>query len=315
MGALITSQPAVNSNEAILTSIDANPALQPATRLQYKKAIMRYLQTGNGLTDAEALAQYAVGLPRSSRAFLKAAVRLWSEQVALQAKAGATPQNIAAIQATVYRLEALNRAIQVEAVNGQKAHNWLTQAEVKQLLATANHRTLKGRRDGIVLGLLVGAGLRREELATLRFEDITVQPVTDKPRTVLNVTGKGAKDRVVPISNHLATALTAWRETCGGEGYIARRITKGGKLGERLSAVGIFHIVSTAGKAIGKPALAPHDLRRTYARTGYDAGVDIGQISTLLGHANIATTQKYLGLQVNLTATISDFVPLDSLLP
>lgn len=283
--------------------------LAQTTRKQYTKAILNYLETGGDLGDADALGRYSAGLKSSSRAFLKAAIRLWGQHTAQQAKASATPDNVAAVAATLYRLDALNSAIALDAPKGQRAHTWLSQAEVKNLLGTANIRTLAGKRNRLILGLLVGAGLRREELAELTFDAITLQPVAGKIRTVLTIHGKGGKDRVVPLSDALAGALDQWAGITGGKGHIARRISKGGAMGERLSAVAIFEIVNRAGRAIGRPELAPHDLRRTYARIGYDAGVDIGQISTLLGHASIATTQKYLGLKVNLTTTIGDFVP------
>jgi integrase len=60
---------------------------------------------------------------------------------------------------------------------------------------------------------------------------------------------------------------------------------------------------------IGKPELQPHDLRRTYAELGRRAGVSISQISKLLGHASIETTQDYLNIELDLETTISDFVP------
>ena len=63
------------------------------------------------------------------------------------------------------------------------------------------------------------------------------------------------------------------------------------------------------GKAIGKPELAPHDLRRTYAQIAYEAGVPITRISRLLGHESIETTQRYLNLELDLETTASDFVP------
>jgi site-specific recombinase XerD len=288
--------------------IDRSPKLQPSTKAQYRKAITNYLNTGNSLTDASALADYAADLSKSSRAFLKAAVRLWGSDVALRAKAGATPENAAVVQATVYRIEALNEAIQVEASKGQKAHIWLTQTQVKALRDTCNTNTVKGQRDKVVLGLLVGAGLRREELTGLTFDDVLLQPIAGKFRTVLNVTGKGAKDRVVPINDRLAAALDSWR-SIAGPGFVARSITKGGALGDSLSAIGVFHIVRGTGEAIGKPDLAPHDLRRTYAQLGYEAGVPITQISKLLGHANVATTQRYLNLDLDLETTVSDFIP------
>jgi integrase len=292
-----------------ITRIIANhPNLAQTTKVQYSKAILNAVEAGINLTDPEALAAYAQTLGKSSKSFLKAAIRLWSAGIELQAKGQATPDNVDAIQATVYRIEALNGAIQVESAKGQKAHTWLTQTEVKKLLATCNTKTIQGQRDRVVLGLLVGAGLRREELAALDFDAAKMQPVGGKFRTVLNVTGKGAKNRVVPISDSLAAALDAWQAVTG-PGRIARSVSKADKLGRSLSAIGIFHIVRAAGAAIGKPDLAPHDLRRTYAQIGYEAGVPITQISRLLGHASVDTTQRYLNLDLNLETTISDFVP------
>jgi integrase len=121
---------------------------------------------------------------------------------------------------------------------------------------------------------------------------------------------KGAKDRVVPISERLAAGLRAWAAEIGeAEGYIARSINKGGRLGAQLGPIGLFRIVSRAGAAIGKPDLAPHSLRRTYAQLGYEAGIPITQISKLLGHSSVATTQRYLNLELNLEVTVGDFIP------
>ncbi|MCB0209661.1 MAG: site-specific integrase [Anaerolineae bacterium] len=305
MSALTTIQPA---QADIIRLIESNPKLQPSTKKQYVKAITKYLDSGDSLTDTDALAAYAQGLSKSSRAFLKAAIRLWGEDIALKAKAGATPQNIGAVQATVYRIEALNEVIKVEGAKGQKAHTWLTQTEVRRLMATCSD-SIQGQRDRAVLGLLVGAGLRREELANFSFEDVVIQPMGNRPRTVLNVKGKGAKDRAVPISDALAELLDNWKAVIGS-GLVARSITKGGAVGNSLSVIGIFHIVSQAGQAIGKGNLAPHDLRRTYAQLGYEAGLPITQISKLLGHASVATTQRYLNLELDLETTVSDFVPI-----
>ena len=74
---------------------------------------------------------------------------------------------------------------------------------------------------------------------------------------------------------------------------------------------GVSYFVSASmGKLIDTPELSPHDLRRTYAHLGYDVGVPITQIKELLGHASVATTQKYLDLSLDLDNTASDFVPL-----
>ena len=80
------------------------------------------------------------------------------------------------------------------------------------------------------------------------------------------------------------TLLDDWAELVGRTGYIARSVTKGGELGESISGQAILDIVNAYGQELGNENLRPHDLRRTYARIGYDAGIDIGQISKLLVH-------------------------------
>jgi len=203
-----------------------------------------------------------------------------------------------------YRLESLNSAIEVTRQKSQKAHIWLTQAEVKQLDGFFDD-SLQGQRDRLTIGLLIGAGLRREELANLCFEDVRNQPVSGINRVVLQVRGKGAKDRVSPISKRLAQAIPAWGQIINSnKGRIIRSLN--GQVGESITSAAIFNLVRKAGRAIGKPDLAPHDLRRIYAQLGYEAGIPITQISRLLGHSNVATTRRYL----NLDTTISDFIPV-----
>lgn len=291
-----------------LALIDQAVRLAESTRAQYRKAVSNYLATGGNLADAQALAGYAEALPTSSRAFLKAAVRLLTEGMATSLKGQATPSNVDAVQAALYRIEALQEAIQVEGAKGQKAHTWLNQAQVKALLAICGDGIV-GQRDRLVLGLLVGAGLRREELANLRFDDVKLQPVGDRFRTVLDVEGKGAKNRVVPISDRLTNALDEWGKRVGHKGRIVRSLGRSREPKGSMSPVAIFNVVQKRGAMIGKPDLAPHDLRRTYAQLGYEAGIPITQISRLLGHASVATTQRYLNFDLNLEVTVSDFIP------
>ena len=169
---------------------------------------------------------------------------------------------------------------------------------------------MKGERDKLAVALLVGAGLRREEAISLTFSDVMKQPVRERMRTVLQVNGKGSKNRTLPVSDKLAEMIVDWGEVVGGEGVVLRSITKGGVIGDALSAVGLFKIVRQYGRAIGQEELAPHDLRRSYAQIGYESGVPLTQISKLLGHASVATTQRYLNLDLDLETTISDFIPL-----
>ena len=283
--------------------------LAASTKTQYKRALGRFFrETGASITDVDALAGHAETLPRSGRAFLKAAVRLYTGGVATAIKGQATPENVNAVQAALYRIDALQDAVKTSNGKGQKAHTWLTQAEVKKLF-DACQNGIVGQRDRLAIGLLVAAGLRREEAAKLRFEDVKLQPVGDRIRTVLDITGKGSKARVVPISDALANAITDWSAVVGGEGLVLRSLGMKKQPGESISGQGIFDLVAKRGALIGKPGLQPHDLRRTYAQLGFEAGIPITQISRLLGHASIETTQRYLNLDLDLESTVSDFIP------
>ncbi len=290
----------------IYQMIDNHPKLAPTTKAQYKKALKNYLATGNSLADSEALSRYAATVSSSSKAFLKSAIRLWTQSMAKGAKSQAdgTIENTSKIQATLWHLESINDAIQVPSTKGEKAHVWLTQAEVKRLVGLCDD-SLSGRRDRIVLSILLGAGLRREELANLTFDAIKQQGT----RTVLEVVGKGSKSRIIPISEKLASILSEWQQIASS-GFVVRSVGANREIGESLSSVQIFRIVRAYGERISKPKLAAHDLRRTYAELGYQSGVPITQISKLLGHSSVSTTQKYLNLDLDLEVTASDFIPL-----
>jgi integrase len=293
----------------VLAAIEADPTLADSTKHQYTKAVRNAVEAGVSLTDPQALARYANEVGTSTRAFLSAAVTKMCEEIEHQAKAQAAPDNVAAVQATIYRAQALQEAVKVQKSEGQKAHTWLSQTEVKALVDTCDEGDIVGQRDRLALGLMVGAGLRRDEAVNLRFEDVTLQPVKDRIRTVLDVEGKGAKDRVVPISDRLANAIDDWAPTVDGEGLILRSLGRNRIPGESLSTTALYNITQKRGAMIGKPDLAPHDLRRTFAQLGYEAGVPITQISTLLGHASIETTMRYLNLELDLETTVSDFIP------
>jgi site-specific recombinase XerD len=124
---------------------------------------------------------------------------------------------------------------------------------------------------------------------------------------VLNVRGKRAKDRVVPTSDRLEEALIIWQFFVGPEGKVLRSLGRNKIPGDSISTIALYNIVQKRGVMIGKPALQPHDLRRTYAELGRRADVSIEQI--MLGHATIKTTQDYSSIQLDLETTISDFVP------
>lgn len=289
--------------------------LADTTKAKYRRVVAEFLETGGDLLDAGALAAFAEGLSNSRKAHLRAAVRIYTGQLRDLMNAAADPMSEdaqeleARMSQADRRYEALAKAIQVKQPKGEKAHTWLSQAQVRRMYHTTAD-DIVGERDRVALGLLVAAGLRREEAISVTFDDVKLQPVGGRMRTVLDIRGgKGAKDRVVPISDDLANLIDAWGRRVGHQGLIIRSLGRNREPGESMSAVALFKLVRRYGKKIGKPDLAAHDLRRTFAQVGYEAGVPITQISKLLGHANVATTQRYLNLDLDLKITASDFVP------
>lgn len=283
--------------------------LSPWTKYKYRRELAALKFAGINPLDYQALTEYAAGLKSSRRAFLKSALRLVSMGYEQDMKAQATPANVAAVQAGIFRLESMRDAVKVQTHKGTKPHTWLTQKQVTEITGLCGD-DLEGKRDWIVLGLLLGAGLRREELKWLTFDELKKIPgKRGKLRDVLEVKGKGAKDRVIPIKKLLADRLRAWKKIAG-DGFVARSLGMKKQLGKSMSSVAIFQLVNKYGNKIGLPQLAPHDLRRTYAQLGYESGVTITQMSTLLGHSSVATTQKYLDLSLDLETTASDFIPL-----
>ena len=289
--------------ETILAKRD----LAKTTAYRYGREVQLAQDAGINLLDSTAVADYAAGLPSSRKMFLRASVRLIANEITAVAKANATPDNVAAMQATMWRAESLKDAITVKVSKGERAHTWLNLAEVRTLVHLPVTETTIGLRDRVALGLLVGAGLRRDELVNLQWNQVTEQG----ERTVLSITGKGNKNRVIPISDKLVSLLDQWADVIGRDGFVIRSVRKGGKdIGKHMCGQSVLELVDKYGRMLGKEKLRPHDLRRTYARIGYDSGVDIGQISKLLGHASIATTQRYLGLEIDLNKTVSDFIPV-----
>lgn len=288
--------------------IDATD-LQPSTKGKYKSAIDQMLDNGIDPSNRPALSSYAQSLPLSSRSFLKAALRLLFTDIQTGLEASASPDNLHEVQARLLNINAMMKSVTVKKPEGSKTHIWLSREQVEQITALPDLTTIRGLRDYVVLSVLLGAGLRREELETLTFDSLMQQPSKTGLRDVLAITGKGGKRRTVPISAKLARHLRSWKEITG-EGYVARSINKSGVVNGSLSAVSIHRIVRQYGSLIGVPELDAHDMRRSFARIGYDSGVPVEQISKLLGHANIKTTMLYLGIDIDLTSTVSDFIPL-----
>jgi len=282
--------------------IDQDKRLAPTTKRKYRAALEGFFNSGR---DVRA---YSANLTNSNRSHFKAAMRKLSEAISDETilTAPRTAEATLAIQRMQMETDVILKQIRVKSKKGNQTHFWLTGAEVRGLLGQYDLDDLQGLQRRVILAVLVGAGLRRNEAANLEWSQIEQLP----GRVVFNITGKGAKSRTVPISDKLAELLERWAARVGRSGRVLRAIGMEQRPSDSISTAAIFNIVRAAGAGISKPKLAPHDLRRTYAQLGVNAGVPIQQISVLLGHASIKTTQRYLNLAVDLDQTVSDFVPI-----
>jgi integrase/recombinase XerC len=143
-------------------------------------------------------------------------------------------------------------------------------------------------RDLAVLLLLYGAGLRISEALGLTLADAPLPG-----REALRITGKGGKERLVPILPAIQQAVARYVELCPfplEKDEPMFRGAKGGPLSPRIIQLLMEHLRG----ALGLPETAtPHALRHSFATHLLSAGADLRQIQELLGHASLSTTQVY----------------------
>ncbi len=179
---------------------------------------------------------------------------------------------------------------------GLRLGNWLTREQARELLQVPDRSTLGGKRDYVILALLVGCALRRQELASLDVQTIQLR----EGRWVLaDMKGKGRRVRTVAIPVWVKQGINAWMTAAAiDEGRLLRSIRKGGKrIGNGLSDWAVWDVVQRSAKEIGIERFGAHDLRRTCAKLCRKAGGDLEQIKFLLGHSSIQTTERYLGAE------------------
>src|SRR5271163_2071254 len=119
---------------------------------------------------------------------------------------------------------------------GTRLGNWLTREQAQELLAVPNRSTLKGKRDYVILALLVGCALRRQELATLVVETIQLR---EGRWTLVDLEGKGRRVRTVAVPVWVKQGINSWMSAAGIEdGRLLRSIAKGGKIGDTIKRLG-----------------------------------------------------------------------------
>jgi integrase len=188
---------------------------------------------------------------------------------------------------------------------GTRLGNWLTREQAKELLTVPDRSTLKGKRDYVILSLLVGCALRRQELASL---DIASIQMREGRWVVADLRGKGGRVRTVAIPLWVKQGIDAWTVAATIEkGRLLRPLSKSGKLiGDELGDWAIWSVVEQCAREIGIEHFGAHDLRRTCAKLCRKNGGDLEQIKFLLGHSSIQTTERYLGSEQDLAVAVND---------
>ena len=189
--------------------------------------------------------------------------------------------------------EDYHRAARLSPVIGETlpAGRELLQEEIRALMRNCEEDVrVIGMRDAAVVAIMIGTGLRREEVTTLNFEDY------DSENAKLIVRGKRSKQRTAYLGDGSLAALNDWLEIRGTDpGPLFLAVSKGGNVmhGHRLTPQAIYHLLQSRAQRAGVKSFTPHDLRRTFVSKLLNAGVDIAIVAKMAGHSNIQTTVRY----------------------
>ncbi|MCP4528703.1 MAG: site-specific integrase [Aestuariibacter sp.] len=175
----------------------------------------------------------------------------------------------------------------------------LPAATVNQVIGSIGTLKNISVRNRAIFMCMSHAGLRREEVANLRLQDIRFSKSGHK-ESFISVLGKGAKLRDVPMNSELHKALMDWARivlTTNNKKRSAplfRKVNIVDKvLDNGLSTTGVYNVIRKAGEADNVTGLHPHALRHYFATRLLLNGRDIFEVAKLLGHSNVDTTRRY----------------------
>ncbi len=175
---------------------------------------------------------------------------------------------------------------------GRKLPDTLSEEEINALIKAIDLSKPEGERNRAIIETLYGCGLRVSELITLKISDLYFD------EDFIKVTGKGNKQRFVPISSINKKYITIYRN----EIRIHLNIQKGfedtlflNRRGRQLTRAMIFTIVKQLAEKIGlKKTISPHTFRHSFATHLLENGADLRAIQQMLGHESITTTEVYM---------------------
>lgn len=164
------------------------------------------------------------------------------------------------------------------------------EAVLRSALAAADDGTAVGVRDAAIVELLYATGIRVGELAALDVDDV------DRERRVVRVFGKGRKERTVPFGVPADRAVDRWLSIgrpalfAAGAGAALFLGARGGRIDQRMVRSVVHRLLADVP---GAPDLGPHGFRHSAATHLLEGGADLRSVQELLGHASLATTQRY----------------------
>jgi len=186
---------------------------------------------------------------------------------------------------------------------------FLTVDEVFLLLETPDKKDTFMARDLAILELLYSTGMRVAELVSRNLEDL------DFEAEMLNVRGKGNKERLVPVGRPAREAVQAWlpsrqqlMQERAGRGLVPEKEAMFlNSRGSRLTTRSVERMVRAYGERAGIPqTVTPHALRHSFATHMLEMGADLRSVQELLGHASLSTTQRYTHLTLDHLAEVYD---------
>ncbi len=170
----------------------------------------------------------------------------------------------------------------------------LTLDEVDRIEDAIDLSLPQGQRDRTIIEMLYSCGLRVSELCALLLSDLFLD------EGFIRVTGKGSKQRLVPISPRAIKELDLWfASRChinirkGEEDYVFVSEQRG----KHLSRITVFHNLRVYAELAGiNKTISPHTLRHTFATHLLEGGANLRAIQAMLGHESISTTQVYTNI-------------------
>ena len=265
--------------------------------------------------DLQGLGEFAAGLEKPVQRLERRDLETFVDSLMTE---GLSPRSVARGVAAVrgfYRFAALTQHLPANPADDLQAPRawpalpkFLGVEEVERLIKQPDVTTPRGLRDRALIEVLYATGLRVSELIHLRASDLNLEA------GYVSTTGKGNKQRIVPIGDQAAEWLLKYiRE--GRPALIGKRVSPwlfvNAKQGGSLSRVGFWKILKGYGQQAGLPrALSPHVLRHSFATHLLEHGADLRSIQMMLGHADLSTTQIYTHvLEARLRAVYDRFHP------